>query len=213
MIHPDTELRFINPNLGYGVVATRLIPRGTITWVRDDLDQTLSPSQVERLAPFFRNIVTTYGYIDSKGDYVLCWDLARYINHSCEPSCRMAGYEFEVAVRDVHPGEQLTDEYGYLNIEYDFSCACGSPRCRKQVRAGDLIRYAKVWDQLIEEPFRLIGSVPQPLWHAVRDTSEIQAILANKAPIASCLRHYPLSFATTDVRRQLQKALNESHLH
>ena len=31
MIHPDTELRFINNVVGYGVVAKKLIPKGTIT--------------------------------------------------------------------------------------------------------------------------------------------------------------------------------------
>ena len=43
MIHPDTELRFINREIGFGVVATRLIRRGTIIWVRDELDQVLPP--------------------------------------------------------------------------------------------------------------------------------------------------------------------------
>ena len=32
MIHPDTELRFISPEIGFGVFATKLIPQGTITW-------------------------------------------------------------------------------------------------------------------------------------------------------------------------------------
>jgi len=36
MIHPDTEVRFINDEIGYGVVAKKLIPKGTITWVQDD---------------------------------------------------------------------------------------------------------------------------------------------------------------------------------
>ena len=39
MIHPDTELRYVNDAIGYGVFATRHIPCGTITWVRDHLDQ------------------------------------------------------------------------------------------------------------------------------------------------------------------------------
>jgi hypothetical protein len=39
MIHPDTELRYVNDIIGYGVFATRLIPRGTITWVQDELYQ------------------------------------------------------------------------------------------------------------------------------------------------------------------------------
>ena len=36
MIHPDTELRFISDEVGYGVFATALIGRGTITWVRGE---------------------------------------------------------------------------------------------------------------------------------------------------------------------------------
>jgi hypothetical protein len=39
LIHPDSELRFIDPAIGYGVFATSLIPKGTFTWVRDELDQ------------------------------------------------------------------------------------------------------------------------------------------------------------------------------
>ena len=31
MIHPDSELRFINPIIGYGLFATSVIPRGTLT--------------------------------------------------------------------------------------------------------------------------------------------------------------------------------------
>lgn len=39
MIHPHTELKHINNEVGYGVVATKFIPAGTITWVLDKLDQ------------------------------------------------------------------------------------------------------------------------------------------------------------------------------
>lgn len=30
MLHPDTKLEFIDSNIGHGVVATQLIPAGTI---------------------------------------------------------------------------------------------------------------------------------------------------------------------------------------
>ncbi len=84
--------------------------------------------------------------MDGRGDFVLCWDLARYINHSCEPSCRSAGYDFEIAVRNIHPGEQLTDDYGALNIEWTFQCSCESPRCRRAIHPDDLLTYADEWD-------------------------------------------------------------------
>jgi len=111
MLHPHTELRFIHEQIGYGIVATHFIPRGTVTWVRDDFDQAFALAQVERMAPLYRDIVAKYCFVDSRGDFVLCWDLARYINHACDSSCRSAGYDFELAVRDIHPGEELTDDH------------------------------------------------------------------------------------------------------
>lgn len=190
MMHPHTELRFIDEQIGYGVVATRFIPRGTVTWVRDDFDQTFSPAQVERMTPTYREIVDRYCFADARGDYVLCWDLARYVNHSCEPSCRSAGYDFELAVRDIQPGEELTDDYGSLNLEYDFTCCCGSSVCRKLIRPGDLIRFGDAWDQLVAEPFRSMPGVPQPLLPMVRERAEIEAVLAGRAAIASCKVNY-----------------------
>jgi len=192
MIHPHTELRFINDQIGYGVVATRLIPRGTITWVRDAFDQSLSAAQVERMAPIYRDIAAKYCFVDARGNLVLCWDLARYVNHSCDPSCRSAGYDFELAVRDIHPGEELTDDYGSLNLEYDFICCCGSAMCREKIRPDDLLRYGDGWDQIVLEPFRLIPTVAQPLWSLVKEKDVIAKVLANKIPLASCRdNHYP----------------------
>jgi uncharacterized protein len=49
MLHPHTELRFISETMGSGVFAARLIPKGTITWVRDDFDQAFTVEQVERM--------------------------------------------------------------------------------------------------------------------------------------------------------------------
>src|SRR5262244_401942 len=156
MLHPHTELRFINEQIGYGVVATHFIPRGTVTWVRDDFDQTFSLAQVEHMAQLYRDIVAKYCFVDSRGDFVLCWDLARYMNHSCDSSCRSAGYDFELAVRDIHPGEELTDDYGTLNLNEDFMCRCGSGECRRVIMPNDPLKYADVWDAEVAEAFPLI---------------------------------------------------------
>jgi hypothetical protein len=190
MIHPHTELRFINDKIGYGVVATQLIPRGTITWVRDEFDQAFAATHIERMLPLYQDLAAKYCFVDARGDYVLCWDLARYINHSCDPSCRSAGYDFELAVRDILPGEELTDDYGSLNLEYDFVCYCRTPLCREKIRPDDLARYADRWDQIVAEPFRLIQTVSQPLWPLVKEKDVVEAVLANRLPIASCRQNY-----------------------
>jgi hypothetical protein len=210
MIHPHTELRFINEEIGYGVVATRFIPRGTITWVRDDLDQKFLPAQVDQMAPLYREIVAKYCFVDAKGDFVLCWDLARYMNHSCAPNCRSAGYDFELAVRDIHPGEELTDDYGSLNLEYDFICRCHTPVCRETILPGDLLRYASLWDQIVAASFRFIPTVPQSLWSLVREKDSVEAVLANRQSIASCLQHY-YAGSTAAVITSGVEAQNGSH--
>jgi uncharacterized protein len=117
MIHPHTELQYIDAQIGYGVVATRLIPRGTITWVSDALDQVFPPEQKPALPALLQDQLDTYSFRDSDGNYILCWDHARFVNHSCRANCLSADFNCELAVRDILPGEELTDDYGTLNIE------------------------------------------------------------------------------------------------
>ncbi|MEW5855327.1 MAG: SET domain-containing protein [Myxococcota bacterium] len=188
MLHPHTELRFINKEIGYGVVATRLIPRGTITWVRCQLDRTITPAQAASMPPIYQAILDKYAFTDGRGDLVLCWDLARFINHSCEATCLAPGYEFEVAVRDIHPGEELTDDYGALNLDFSFTCHCGSPVCRRTVRPDDMLRQADTWDTRIREVFPLISGVEQPLWDVVTaaDKERVARAQRREIPVASC---------------------------
>jgi len=186
MIHPNTELRFINHEIGYGVVATRLIPRGTITWVSDEFDRIYSPGEVGRMSRLHREIMDKYSFVDPAGNLVLCWDLARYVNHSCRPTCLSAGYDFELAIRDIHPGEELTDDYGTLNLDADFMCRCGSGECRLVIMPSDPLKYADAWDAEVAEAFPLIRAVEQPLWQLVKEKREVEMALAGATSIASC---------------------------
>lgn len=190
MMHPYTELRFINPEIGHGVVATRLIPRGTITWVRDTLDQTFSREEISRMSGLYRETLDKYAFVAPDGDFVLCWDLARYVNHSCHPTCLSAGYDFELAVRDIYPGEELTDDYGTLNLESDFECKCGIYDCRRIIRSDDPLRYASICDEIVGEAFKLIEAVEQPLWPLVREKREVELALDGVTPISSCWLNY-----------------------
>ena len=120
MIHPDTELKFISSEKGYGVVAKEFIPRGTITWVQDELDRVLTIGQIAKMGKKYQYLVEHYCFRDNKGNYVLCWDHGKYVNHSFNSNCLTTPYNFEIAIRDIQPGEELTDDYGYLNIEQPF---------------------------------------------------------------------------------------------
>ena len=66
MMHPDTELRFINDSIGYGVFATKLIPKGSITWILDDLDQMFNESHLASLDTVQRDHLIKYSYRDEQ---------------------------------------------------------------------------------------------------------------------------------------------------
>mgnify|MGYP004451691627 FL=1 len=101
MIHPHTELRFISDEIGHGVVATKLIPKGTITWVQDQLDLVLTPDQVANMSNDYQQIIDYFTFRNNKGEYVLCWDMAKYVNHSFKSNCLTTPYDFEIAIRDI----------------------------------------------------------------------------------------------------------------
>lgn len=191
MIHPKTELKFINSEVGYGVVATEFIPAGTITWVLDKLDREFSPSEVQSLEPLYQNILDTYTYRNNKGNFVLCWDNGRYVNHSFNSNCLTTAYDFEVAIRDIAPGEQLTDDYGYLNIPHPFKGMDEGTR-RKVVYPDDLLKYYKTWDKKLLKVFPSIPKIEQPLRTLITDQlwHEVKIVAEGRKEMESILKNY-----------------------
>ncbi len=61
-----------------------------------------------------------------------------FINHSCEPNVGFGGNVVLVAMRDIHPGEELTTDYALFDdYEGEMECRCGRPSCRKRVGGRD----------------------------------------------------------------------------
>lgn len=163
MIHPDTRLQFINDTVGFGIVATTLIPKGTITWVRDPLDIVVEANTFTTAHVLYREKLERYSYQDHDGRWILCWDLGRYMNHSCDPSIIGLGYLCDVAARDVQPGEELTCDYVLLNITESFPCSCGVATCRGTVTPGQGEALADAADRRLESVVPLLRGMPQPL--------------------------------------------------
>lgn len=191
MIHPLTEVRFISPQIGYGVVAKEFIPKGTITWVMDKLDKEFTPEEVSQMEPAYQSIIDIYAYRNHKGNLVLCWDNARFVNHSFNANCLSTAYDFEISIRDIEPGEQLTDDYGYLNVAEPFR---GYPEGtkRKVVYPDDLLRYHKSWDKKVAGAFKRIAKVEQPLNSMLTATQKenIANVLEGKQAMESILKNY-----------------------
>lgn len=59
-----------------------------------------------------------------------------YINHSCEPNSYMKilyGHILFQALRDIHPGEEITIDYESTLHPNSKKCTCGSTLCRRTI--------------------------------------------------------------------------------
>ena len=187
MIHPSTELRLVDAVIGYGVFATAFIPKGTIIYAQDALEVRVLPDAYSELDTECRAMVEKYSFIDPTGVRVLSWDFAKYVNHRCECNAMSTGWGFEIALRDIHPGEEITDEYGLFNLEYDMPVGCGCGDCRGIVRMDDIDRYHPEWDFQIQSALQQLNDVEQPLIsHLPPVVSEnLQAYLRGESPYIS----------------------------
>ncbi|SCY06310.1 hypothetical protein SAMN05192588_0952 [Nonlabens sp. Hel1_33_55] len=191
MIHPHTEVKFISDEIGYGVVAKEFIPAGTITWVLDKLDREFTPDQYDQMDDVYKEILDTYTFRNNKGKMILCWDIGRFVNHSFKSNCLTTAYDFEIAIRDIQAGEQLTDDYGYLNISEPFE-AMDEGTDRKMVYPDDLTRFHAVWDKQIENVFHKIPKLDQPMKSMIEPTmwNKVENIAAGREEMASILTNY-----------------------
>lgn len=169
MIHPQTELKFINEAIGYGVFAKVDIPEGTIVYVKDSMELCISPTDFLLHSLEMQEMIEKYSYIDEKGHRIVSWDFAKYVNHCCHCNTISTGYGFEIAIRDIKAGEQITDEYGIFNIDRPMVVDCGANGCRKVIQPDDFDRYYKKWDEQIRSSLMKLFSVEQPLMNFLEE--------------------------------------------
>ncbi|MCA9962094.1 MAG: SET domain-containing protein [Anaerolineales bacterium] len=163
MIHPATELRFVNPVIGYGVFATAVIPTGTIVYVQDRLEHVIHPNDPIRQDPAYKAVIEKYSFRDEAGNYVVSWDFAKYVNHCCHANTLSTGYGFEIAVRDILPGEEITDEYALFGHE-EMPLLCHYADCRQHLRGNDMQVYGRSWDTRVRQALQHLSQVSQPLF-------------------------------------------------
>jgi uncharacterized protein len=190
VIHPSTRVAPVSPEIGDGVIATARISAGTIVWTQDPLDQIVTPAERLQLPPRLRAIVDRYAFVDARGDYVLCWDGGRFVNHSCDANIHGIGARVLVAVRDIAAGEEITCDYADCNLDWTLDCTCGSSRCRGRIARDELAHLAPQWDRLSVRLAPLVRTVPQPLWECMLDPAELEAMLDGRLPIPSFAELY-----------------------
>ena len=80
---------------------------------------------------------------DLDGDFK--FNIARLINHSCDPNCEVLGDGLKVwvyAMKNINKGDELSYDYGFA-FDKDFRqfpCKCGSKNC-----IGYIVREGSRW--------------------------------------------------------------------
>ena len=181
MIHPGTILKFIDDSIGYGVFATEFIHEGTITYVKDSLEISITPEEYQSHSEELKQIIEKYSYIDEYNNRIISWDHAKYVNHCCNCNTMSTGYGFEIAIRSILPGEQITDEYGIFNLEYEMPIHCGHSACRKILHPNDFDSFYHLWDTQVKKSLEKFFEVDQPLINFVEQTTrnELNSFFVN----------------------------------
>ena len=137
-----------SPIHGRGVYAVRAIPDGTrvveYTGERITKREALR-REAQRLARRRRGQDDSVYIFHLNARYDLDGrarrNVARLINHSCAPNCRVEvirGRVWIIARRDIAAGEELTFDYGFKFSEWrDHVCRCGEEKCAGFIVAKD----------------------------------------------------------------------------
>jgi len=61
-----------------------------------------------------------------------------FVNHSCEPNAQVRDGTRILALRTIHPGEEITIDYALTEEDphWTMPCSCGSRRCVRLVRGA-----------------------------------------------------------------------------
>ena len=192
MMHPDTKYKFINNEKGYGVVAAKFIPKGTILYALCDLDRLFSLPEIKKISQASLKFLTKYAYIDRYGNSILNWDHGRFVNHSCEPNMlEIPDTDLSIAIRDIDANEEITCEYAICNLLHLFEnkqCICKSKSCRKTLFADDIITYNDHLHHLLGPALDFVNQVPQPLNHYIK--SDWLNAIANRTIPASSFKDF-----------------------
>lgn len=125
---------------GRGLYARQVIPAGTrvIEYIGERITKAESVRRDEARRERLRRGGSGCVYIFTLNkrhdiDGSKASNLARLINHSCEPNCRseiIRGRIWIIARKEIAEGEELSFDYGYPLGEWrDHPCRCGAPTC------------------------------------------------------------------------------------
>jgi len=158
---------------GNGLFAGELIPKGTIVYLYSSADRFYSKGELRWLPEQEKQSLFRYGVEDEFGNWNMT-ETGQYpveANHSCDANILplfVDGIYCDIAVRDIHEGEEITIDYSmfYSSSAWYLECNCNSPLCRKIIGCGIPIdsKTIDLWHLRILDAIKHILSVEQPIF-------------------------------------------------
>ena len=144
-LSPKLAARHGEANHGSGVFAVDPVEEGELlaVWGGRIIGTSELPGLTERERML--TLQVEEGFLLAPGGEA---DPADLVNHSCDPNAGLRGQISLVAMRAIEPGEEICFDYAMSEgTAYDeFTCTCGSDRCRGEVTADDW-RRPELWER------------------------------------------------------------------
>lgn len=155
---------------GEGIFAGEFIPKGTIVYFLDSSTFFIPSNELLLLSEEEKNKIIKYGTQDEAGNWIEGEDSEK-LNHSCDANVLSIFVDdifCEIAVKDIHEGEEITADYGlfFSSFPYNMECNCNASICRKRVTFGQQIdsQTQNLWCLRISEAIGNIFDVKQNLF-------------------------------------------------
>lgn len=111
---------------GIGLFAGQLIPKGRMIWkFQPGFDQEISKRKLVQLSAAAKGQFLNYAYLlPNRDTYILCFDDARFFNHSDNPNVLDAEVPNEkdwvvIAAKNIAKGDELTCDYRVFDADFD----------------------------------------------------------------------------------------------
>ncbi len=143
MLFVNTVLKK-SPIDGLGLFANQFIPQGAVVWrFTPGFDIEVREKKLKDLSPPARKQFLKYAFLEPGTDnYILCFDDARFSNHSDHPNCVNVLLQSDnewaaVAARDIFPGDELTCDYKDFDGAYRRKLRTRRPPAHREKSIND----------------------------------------------------------------------------
>lgn len=194
MVIPWVKIVWISDAKGYGLVASQKIPKGTVTFVQDGLDIVIPADNLPNVDPRLIAYVDKYSYEDFMGNRIISWDFGKYMNHDDDSNTLTTGYGFEIAIRDINEGEEVTDDYRIFSTHHDTNFI------KIPGTSNDVVPWPQelinFWNERVFSALQNIQPIEQPLKAFIQDEllKEVEELTSNPYSYRGIEESLPLRY-------------------